>query len=238
MDEKHSYVKTYFELKGFFGLPTMGESLLRRIFNSVAYALNEYEKIPTIIAIILDDDLIKSVKYTGSDVGEVYRREILWLTRNISRAIEAKKDYYPIKAKKAGEPHVVWLAAPTNTNFNNNEARKLFNNTLQKVVYCFDNMSVLGFKQIWDFDDTTSFLKIPNRYTMLGKKKFWEATDRTLRFCHTINFKSQPKRGNKSSVKPDTKKEETHKAKDNYQRKRQNYQGNKIKWRGKLSGNY
>ena len=239
--EHSSYVKTHFELKGFFGTPSMGDSTLRRILNAIIFALNEYEHLPQIIAIILDDDLIRKITYEGNDLEQVYKTELIWLMKNITRAIEAKKEYCPIKAKIAGQPHILWIAPPENINFNNNEKRRKFARTLQKTAFSFENTSVLSFKQVWTYDDTTVFLKEPDRYTVVGKKKFWEAADRTIRFCHTINFKN----GQKSNKKPKFEKKNTAKpspSKNEGGKKRQKYHGynrqDKIRWRNEASGSY
>ena len=240
--ESSSYVKSNFELKDFFGTPSMGDSTLRRILNAIIYALNEYEHFPTIIAVILDDDLIRKITYEGDDLADVYKAELIWLMKNINRAIDAKKEYCPPKAKLPNEPHVVWLAPPENVNFNNNQKRKIFTRVLQKAAFCFDNTSVLSFKQIWSADDTTVFLKEPDRYTVVGKKKFWEAADRTLRFCHTINFKTLQKRNRKPDREDDVKNNESPKRrpKTKQEAKRKPYfnRNEKIRWRPNVSGNY
>ena len=186
-----SYARQNFEVRGFF--PSAGNgtrNVLTRVLNTVIHALNTQEQLPMLISLVLDNDLIKAIRYEGKDIQEVYKKEITWLTKQIRRAITTKKDYYPSKALLPGQPHLILLQPPCNTNFRDNQNRMAMARAMKQAADEYQETSALGLKQLWDEGDTNLFLRYQNRYTSTGKARYWDAVDRTVRYAHTVNFRN------------------------------------------------
>ena len=110
-------------------------------------------------------------------------REFKWI-------ITQQKEFLPNKAKKANEPHIVWIEAPLNVNFKNNEQRRQFNKSLYSTSQIINGVMVLKLKQIWECDNHNYFIADALCYTSEGLKRFWEAIDRTIRYADVSLFKA------------------------------------------------
>ena len=90
-------------------------SVLGQLLNNLMYALNTCKtNLPKVIAVVLDDDVVKNVHAKNNKSGEVQLNIITeWLLREFEKCITIYKDQLPPKAKKLGYPHLLWLCPPT-----------------------------------------------------------------------------------------------------------------------------
>ena len=83
-----------------------------RIVNSLVKALNEAQKLPRFVIVILDWDILKYADHSTFGVEKVMKRILSWMISNLVRVVEMKKDQlYHIKkgAINASEPKFVWV---------------------------------------------------------------------------------------------------------------------------------
>ena len=66
---------------------------------------------------VLDDDIIKSVDYSGYGVSIILGEAIEWLVKETNTAIVDKKSFLSEKAKRDTEPIVYWLVSPCHSGF-------------------------------------------------------------------------------------------------------------------------
>ena len=87
--------------------------------------------------------------------------------------------------KRIGQPQVVWIELPYHDNFNNNCLRECFNKALNDTAKLHEGVAVFQLKKVWDPVDTNLYLRDADRFTALGLRSYWEAVDKTVRFCDT-----------------------------------------------------
>ena len=93
-------------------LINMDNSIVR-ILNTTIKALNSNQlRMPRIILLIPDFNVLHQIKYFGFGVSQVIGSVLNWLIKNVENAISAKKDQIRHKkpgALHSGEPKVIWL---------------------------------------------------------------------------------------------------------------------------------
>ena len=198
-------------------------SMLTRVRNQLATAVEKYTLMPKMILIILDEDLIQYLR--AKEVLSNYSMEktLSWLMRQLTRIVDSYKESWPRKSVKDSFPQFIWIASPYNVHFPNNENRARFNSALEYSAKSYEYHNVFRLKKVWDEEDRTLYLKDQRRFTNVGLKTYWEAIDRTAKFCDTtimkrfskIDFKNSglaqgafnfSKEKNKSSFRKNNKK--------------------------------
>ena len=169
------------------------QNMVSRFHNSLAKIIQEKVILPKWIVIIPDDDLIRfmSTKVNMDGLEKLLNGILNHIMSEYNKLILAQKDFLPNKARKLLYLQIVWMEAPVNCNFMNNEDRLLFNACLNTVAKFHENTLILGFKKIWDPDSMSLFLKEYFRFTTEGLTRYWAAVDCTLRYAETILWKKQ-----------------------------------------------
>ena len=62
-------------------------NILSRIYNSFVSALNKHAKLPLLVVIVLDDDLIEALVYTNVGVSPLLGMWFEWLATQLDAAI-------------------------------------------------------------------------------------------------------------------------------------------------------
>ena len=99
----------------------------------------------------------------------------------------------PGKAIRPKWPHVLWILPSTNSEYLNNGQRSKFTDALMSVTALHANMTALSFGQAWNYNDRNIYLKSHRRFTAVGLSTFWEAFDKTVRYCHAKVFNNPDK---------------------------------------------
>ena len=81
---------------------------------------------------VLDSDLMKFINRSKFGVGIETGMQLDWLITEVHRLILCRKTQLTEKFVRVGEPHVIWMGAPLNVNFEDNENRITFNTSLEK----------------------------------------------------------------------------------------------------------
>ena len=179
----------------------LNRSVISRIWNSLVNAFNEHEQLPKVIVVVLDDDVVKYVKTTNPEATAlVIDRITQWLIREFDRSIFTAKYFLPQKAKKADEPHVLWIAPGTHKYFGdlNNKKRIYQTDSLESFVKVKENMTILKMIKFWDHEDSSFFIYDSYRFTAQGLKNYWLAIDSAIRFWSVaiapkLKFKNKKK---------------------------------------------
>ena len=176
-----------FEVSGFFNATCHNSSAIGRVINSLVAAFNKYVELPKIIAVVLDDDVIKNnpiVNHKKMLVREFYTRLIKYMCNMTRRMIKSIKEKLPKKALKNEDwPYVMWIVPPEHTNFENNRLRQIFGNVMEQEVRCFDKMYALRLKQVWHKDDPALVSTDTHEFLPEGHRQYWQAVDRSIRFA-------------------------------------------------------
>ena len=112
-DKPGLYLYEQFNVKCFTSKPTSStESAPARLVNCVIKAANEQEKLPRIILLIPDWDILCYLDHTSFGVMEITERLIRWMVNTIKKAIEGKCDrLMKLRpgAMDGNESKIVWV---------------------------------------------------------------------------------------------------------------------------------
>ena len=189
------YMKSHYDITGFvncnFGRDPNAVSRLR---NLMATTLEGQILFPKFIVLVADDDIIKCLNHSGYGISKNLGRLVNNIMGYYSRIIETYKEYLPNKSKRQDYPHIIWIEAPLHEAFHNNEERGKFNSCLLEMGKLHQNVSVLKLKKIWDPLDKMLYTTDQRRFTSEGYNKYWEAVDKTVKYCDTILLKKISKK--------------------------------------------
>ena len=89
-DEKTPYIYNQFNIKCYTSKPQSGNSSIpARLVNCMIKAMNELEKLPRIILIIPDWDILKFLDFNMYGIEELCNSVLHWIITNIKRAMDA-----------------------------------------------------------------------------------------------------------------------------------------------------
>ena len=162
-------------------------SVMGRIVNNVVYGLNKHKKLPKIIVLVPDDDLVRGIHCT--DVMLIQISMITeWVVGEIVKAIEMYKEVLPLKCKRPNFPYVLWIAPPTHCYFgdSDNKRREVQTECLERIAKIHENFSVLKVIKYWDHNDSNAFIYDSYRFKAEGLKKYWLGVDAAIRFCNVV----------------------------------------------------
>ena len=199
-------------------------NILSRLRNMLIGLIHQEIKLPKMVVIVLDDDLIK---YYGAEedpesLMKALKRLLNELMTEFRKVVSTQKERLPKKALKAFYPQFVWIQAPLNREFGNNSQREIFNKSLIATAKFHENVSILELKKIWDQENTRLFVGEALRYTTEGLSTYWAAVDCTIRFMDTILFGKIEARATKKARAEKAQEEDPKKYKwesDSYKRK-------------------
>ena len=190
------YVRSHFDSTGFSNNNfSENPSTIGRLGNLLKVAAattvgKKYWPLPKIIVVVPDDDIIKCFTDTdASGLTKAMSRMINYIMTEFERGVISFKESLPAKCKKESYPYFLWIQSPFHDGFSNNTERFKFNKALEDITKSHSNVSALELKKIWD--PRNSALVKDNRFTAEGFKQYWEAVDRTIRYCDSIILKKK-----------------------------------------------
>ena len=208
--EGYGYAKTHFDVSGYsHNSLSENTSVIGRLGNLMnnairASVINKTGKIlplPKLIVVVPDDDIIKCFKdYEDSGLSTSYSRLVNYIMTEHERGIASFKENLPAKARKEFYPHILWILAPDHNNFKNNQERFKFNKSVEDSCRFHCNINCLELKKVWNNRDDGLFSKEFQRFTADGYKKYWEAVDRTIRYCDSVVLKGKREKITKKPV--------------------------------------
>ena len=174
------YMKDQYDVKAIFNNHHYDPNMLSRIRNTVVTALNENSTTPKILVFCLENDLMRFIAHENFGLTIETGMLLQWLITEVNRVILSRLDQLPKKAKRPGQPHVIWMALPLHSEFADNESRRKFNKCLEAIIPLYENMSVLAPKKGWDAVDKLICSK--NKISAVGMKIYWKAIDAAVQF--------------------------------------------------------
>ena len=112
---------------------------MRRILNSIVNAINSNIKLPRILVVIPDMDVLKEVSYDRTGASKIIGDCINFFVEAVSRLVDTRKeDLRSAKpgAINSGEPKIIWLKVLTRPGFSQSviENKAKFNAILEETL--------------------------------------------------------------------------------------------------------
>ena len=185
------YVKSHFDVSSWSNNSySDNPSVIGRMANLLKSATTTHVgkrllPLPKIIVVVPDADILDTLKGAPREgQSKALGMLVKFIMTEHERGISSFKESLPAKAKKEGYPHILWILAPKHNNFENNDERERFNRTVEDMAKYHCNISALELKKIWDPNDKSLFEN--GRFTSQGFRSYWEAVDRTVRYCDAV----------------------------------------------------
>ena len=228
-----SYTKETFDVSGFFTsrFTSNDQNAISRLRNALATAITAKVHLPKFIVIVPDDNLLRYAKIAKSETSSVSMGKLInsvMLQHN--RYIEIQKEYLPSKSQCDQFPIIIWIEAPINNSFPNNEKRIKFNKSLNHIAKFHENVHVLQLKKIWDPQDSNYYVFENRRFTVFGLGKYWEAVNATIKFADTILIKKVQRKAARAKAAEEFDGSNKYK----WVNKAQGHKGNNRKQQGKI----
>ena len=189
------YIRHHFEVSGFMtnSARSIGSNIISRMRSTLVGAIRDQKLFPKVIIMVPDMDIINYLLQRNAANSYVMGKTLYWLMNEFCKIISGYKDHLPPKAKKATYPHIIWIQAPCHNSFPKayNDLRQKFNLCLSKMGKLHLNTSVLELKKIWDPEDSTLVLPGSETLTAKGRVTYWEAVDRTVKYCDTTTLRKE-----------------------------------------------
>ena len=175
-DSLITYLGRQFEVKVFEGVDTLiNRSVLGRIRNTLASVLNVDLLLPKYVMLVIDDDILRCVKFNRQGLLMIFGKCIQWLADELHTMIMQVKSWLPVKAKKLRYPQLLWVTLPYHSNFKNNNIRFKFNQGLESVVSKYADMKVLKIRRRWNYSDNS--VALTGKLVTDGVVTYWSGID-------------------------------------------------------------
>ena len=169
-------------------------NIFSRLHNAIMRALTKQELFAKLIVLVVDNDIIRNVKYTRHGASYVYGYTLDYFMKDLYKQFQVYKELLPAKCKCDTYPHLLWIEPPYNRSFHNNDLRYKFVKCLRTVGSYYEHTSVLQLKKIWDPNNRRLFHAETRRFTAQGLARYWDAIDNTVRYCDTLLNRTQFKK--------------------------------------------
>ena len=202
--EKDFYTRTNFEVSVYYtGFSGWQVSYLARLRTALITAINKEWTLPRVIVVVFESDSVNYMVNKDFTSPAQAERFISYLMNEFRKVITAFKEKLPGKAKRHNWPHVLWATPVVHKNFPNKRVREIFSTALEKTALMHTNMSALRLKQVWDQEDHSLVTHDGHRVTNAGYKSYWQALDKTVKFCvkQVISEAASLKRNSSSSAR-------------------------------------
>ena len=174
-------------------------SLLRdvmaKMVNVLIKALNDTLKLPRLIVVIPDCNILEFVKKDDEGIKIVSSGAVNWIIKQMIRAIDSKKDHLRrLKpgAITAGEPKFVWIKMMNRVNghYPLSQYRDIYNNELEKMLAAREEHFVMDLSS--EMSDINYFDQF-NQLNGHGRRKFWYEVDRKLEWFDKKKISLKPR---------------------------------------------
>ena len=177
-------------------------NMISRFRNCFMGAITDQAILPKYVVIVPDNDIIKFFKWKmetrkrrdDNELVGAYECMLTWLMNQYSRLIMSQKDYLPKKAKKGDDPKFLWIEAPLNKNFKDNDYRMKFNTGLRKSAEYHTNNYTLALKKLWDEEDSSLYCRDDKKYMAKGYETYWESVDKAVKYADTLMLKKEERK--------------------------------------------
>ena len=130
---------------------------------------------------VLDDDLLEYLGYQGSGIASILGKWFEYLVTSMMTMISTRKGQLPKYATSKAYPMIYWMTIPQHTLFSNSHVRGKVNYTLEALLKLYNNIRMVKFKEIWNYENTHYLMQNGNMSTY-GISKYWMAVDASIHF--------------------------------------------------------
>ena len=197
--ERQTYMKVHYDVSAFVNseYASANNNALSRMRNLIVHAIQGQVLLPKMIVVVTDDDFITYLhsfdpKLTD-DISAPISRIINNIMTEYGRIIISHRDNLPLKSKCWNFPHI-WILPPFHDNFANNSQRVQLAAAIESTAKFHEQTSALELKKAWDAHNTGLFVQKSQRFTTEGYITYWDAVDKTVKFCDIILLKKAAKR--------------------------------------------
>ena len=179
------YICEYYNISSYMAPPNaVNKEVLSRFVNALVKALNESLKMPRLIIVVPDHDILKFVDYNSFGVKEIIRGAINWIINQMKRAVEAKQDNLSRRnpgAILAGEPKMIWVKMINRHGITGRSEllalRYKFNDALEDCLAQHENHFIMSLdKQL----NGSEFFDRFNNLNGYGKSRYWRILDERI----------------------------------------------------------
>ena len=195
--ERLPYMYDFYNVSCFTPNPqSLTTNVIARLVNSFIKALNDTNKIPRIVLIIPEDDLLTYLFKQNEEfgIGTITFKVLNWISTQMTRATDAKKD--DLKRVKPGaviptEPKFIWVKMLNRVNARSDllALRSKFNEVLEEVLYKKDQHYIID---IVTAMADSSFYDKNNYINGEGLKRFWIEIDKLIENFDTKRCSLKP----------------------------------------------
>ena len=156
--------------------------MLVRIQNTFVNAVNKNHSLPKYIIVILEDDLISFMNYSGKGMSELMGNCLTWLDKKFKEGIDKRKSQLPDKAKHPDQPCVYWVLPPLHSGFSItcHKIRTNYSKCLETLLKGRRDMRVIKLKAEWQY--TNRSMVFMQKITENGLYAYWHAIDKAFEF--------------------------------------------------------
>ena len=130
------YIRDNYDVFAFFNNNHFDTNILSRIRNVLVTALNQHEKLPRFLCVIIDNDILRFINHNKHGINLELGTYLEWLLAEFDRILNIHVEQLPCKCRIADQnfPHVLWFGLPINMGCRDNELRIVFNKSLEQVI--------------------------------------------------------------------------------------------------------
>ena len=178
-------------------------NMLAHILNSIIKGLNASPKLPRLLIIVPENDILKFIVHYGFGISMLTGRCLNWLITSIVHAVEARKE--EIRKCRPGalnnsEPKIVWVKMFDHPKVQDRmyAVREKYNNMLEEVLALKRNHYIL------DINNTMAQAKyflLNGLITARAQRVFWQKLDEDMELLdyHELPLEPNPRQGNRPS---------------------------------------
>ena len=182
------FVCDFFNVTSFMANPMaeMG-SVLVHILNALIMDLNDNKKLPRILLVVPDRDILEYINYYQSGKSHIIGSSIKWLVNNIDCTVTCKKEnlkHLCPGAIAAAEPKIIWIKMLTRSYHPYLSQKKpvdnlvhIYNKILEEILSTRQGHFILDVNT--EMQGLSSFT-INRQLSRYGKVKFWREVDKII----------------------------------------------------------
>ena len=188
-----------FEVQGYStdGVHSYDPSTLSRYRNLLIKAYQRFNRLPKLIVIVFEDDIIRAIDMEVNGISQAYEAILNWLIKEHYRSILLIKEKLPSKSIREDWPHILYLAPTIHKYYKNDNLRRSFTRALESVArksQSFKNMSTLRLREHWNKDDSSLYNDHRGYITAQGLSIFWQSLHSSIKHCiQKLDYEAQDK---------------------------------------------
>ena len=178
------HIYDHYNVKCFTANPLSDvKSVVVCILNAILKALNDFTRMPKVVVIIPEWDMIKFLNYYKPCASHLFEIVLHWLANNIQRAIQSKHDMLlnrKLGAVMHGTPTILWVKIFDRICSHDRSLSvcNKFNNVLQDVIADKKNHHIIDLEDVV-YD--ASYFRSRDDLNSDGNIKFWHDLDTAIK---------------------------------------------------------